>query len=348
MPSEEILAIAPNLKRRLSGVTSTIIRLVPRQRALGFPIVGFGAGLPKKVPQLPWSKLMILRKKPKNADYRLFHARRNTEMLFGLFLKKILKMPLKLLFTSASQRYYTGYTRWLMGQMDHVVATSSKGVKYLEMPSTVVMHGINLEKFHPPLDKPAIKAACGLDPTARYVGCFGRVRHQKGTDLFVDAMIEALPQAPGWKALVLGRATLEHMLYKKNLKKYVKAHGLEDRILFMGEHTNINDWYQTLDLYIAPQRWEGFGLTPLEAMACGVPVIATDVGAFSELITRSTGIIVDKDPVHMAKAALLYMLDNKKHYEASQAARTHMEENFSIDIEALKLIEIYKKTIGII
>ena len=42
-------------------------------------------------------------------------------------------------------------------------------------------------------------------------------------------------------------------------------------------------WYQALDLLVAPQRWEGFGLTPLEAMACGVPVIATTVGAFDEI-----------------------------------------------------------------
>ena len=45
-------------------------------------------------------------------------------------------------------------------------------------------------------------------------------------------------------------------------------------------------WYQALDLLVAPQRWEGFGLTPLEAMACGVPVIATTVGAFDELVVE--------------------------------------------------------------
>ncbi len=347
MKHEDLLAIAPNLKRHLSGVTSTIIRLVPHQRALGFPILGFGAGLPKKVPCLSWRDLFSLRHKPKTAEYRLWHARRNTEMLFGLFLKHVFKMPLKLLFTSASQRYYTCYTRWLMRHMDHIVVTSKKGVKYVETPSTVVMHGINVEKFTPAVDKNIAKQHCGLNPEIRYVGCFGRVRHQKGTDLFVDAMIEALPKAPGWRALILGRSTFPHILYEQRLKKHIKDKGLEEHILFMGERTQINDWYQILDLYVAPQRWEGFGLTPLEAMACGSPVVATNVGAFSELVTEATGKIIKIDAHIMANSALEYMLNDTKREQASHSARTHMEKSFTLDVEALKLIKIYQDMISI-
>ena len=64
--------------------------------------------------------------------------------------------------------------------------------------------------------------------------------------------------------------------------------GLQDRILFLPEVPveEMPRWYQALDLLVAPQRWEGFGLTPLEAMACGVPVIATTVGAFDELVVE--------------------------------------------------------------
>ncbi len=111
-------------------------------------------------------------------------------------------------------------------------------------------------------------------------------------------MIALLPCRPDWGAIVAGRATGPHLAFESELKERVAKAGLADRILFVGEHTNIPDWYRALDLFVAPQRWEGFGLTPLEAMATGVPVVATDVGAFSELVTggsEETGLIIAAD-----------------------------------------------------
>lgn len=74
----------------------------------------------------------------------------------------------------------------------------------------------------------------------------------KGTDLFVDTMIAILPQMPGWSAIIAGRATGPHVEFENGLKEKVRAAGLADRILFVGEHTDINRWYQALDLFIAP------------------------------------------------------------------------------------------------
>ena len=80
--------------------------------------------------------------------------------------------------------------------MDAVIATSERSGSFLEVPHTVVMHGIDLEEFHPPRTEDDHFSASGL-PGRYAVGCFGRVRHQKGTDLFVDAMIALLPRFPG-------------------------------------------------------------------------------------------------------------------------------------------------------
>ena len=86
--------------------------------------------------------------------------------------------------------------------------------------------------------------------------------------------------------------------------------GLADRIRFLPEVPvdQVAGWYGALDLYVAPQRWEGFGLTPLEAMACGVPVVATTVGAFEEIVTPETGALVppgDVDAMTRAVAELI-------------------------------------------
>lgn len=334
---DQIDVIAPNLKRRLSGVTATIVRLVPVQaRMIG--IVTTGPGLPASLPHVGLWRLRFLPRR-----LRVWHARRNTEMLLGLGLRAT-GMPLKLLFTSASQRRHTGYTKWLISQMDDVVSTSAKTAGYLERPSHVIHHGIDTEGFSPPADRAALRARLGL-PEGVLVGCYGRIRAQKGTDAFVEAMIALLPARPGVTALVMGRATEGQGEFLAGLKAKVAAAGLAERILFPPEVSvdAMADWYRVLDLYVAPQRWEGFGLTPLEAMACAVPVVATRVGAFEEIVTPETGALVAPGDIPALAAACAPFLDDAgQRAAAAAAARARVEAQFRIEDEAAALVRIYR------
>ena len=338
----DVRVLAPNFKRRLSGVTSTIIQLVPVQNRLGQKVAVIGPGLPQSLPHVRFRDLWRLWQLGPDKRPRVWHARRNIEMLPAIILRDILRMKLKLVFTSASQRKHSGWTRFLISRMDAIIATSAKTASYMDVPSTVIMHGIDTERFSPPADKAEAKRAVGLDPNQKYAGCFGRVRHQKGTDLFVDAMIAVLPQNPDWSAIIAGRATGPHVEFENGLKEKVRAAGLADRIIFVGEHTNINEWYRTLDLFIAPQRWEGFGLTPLEAMATAVPVIATDVGAFPELVEGETGEVMARGDLQaMSDSASKWLKNDGKRLEAAMAARQHVAENFTIAGEAENLGRVY-------
>lgn len=345
----DVEVIAPNFKQRLSGVTSTIIQLVPVQNRLGQKVATLGPGLPSSLPRIGYADLLRLWKRPRSGHRRVWHARRNNEMLAGLVLRDLLRMPIKVLFTSASQRKHTRWTKALIARVDAVVATSARTAAYLEVENSVVMHGIDTARFFPPADKAAAKRAVGLDPEKKIAGCFGRVRRQKGTDLFVDAMIALLPGRPDWSAIIAGRATASHATFETELKERVAKAGLSDRILFVGEHTNINDWYRALDLFVAPQRWEGFGLTPLEAMATAVPVVATDVGAFPELVVTGrdeTGIVIPADDLAaMTNAAGAFMDDPARLSAAGARALAHVSGNFSIEGEARRLGEIYRRLI---
>ena len=344
----DVEIIAPNFKRRLSGVTSTIIQLIPVQRALGQKIAALGPGLPATLPHIRFRDLIHLWTPPVGKKHRVWHARRNVEMLPAIIMRDLLRMKLKIVFTSASQRKHTGWTKWLISKMDAVIATSGKTAAYLEVPSTVILHGIDTVRFSPPADKAAAKTAVGLDATKKIAGCFGRVRHQKGTDLFVDTMIRLLPDRPDWIAIIAGRATAKHIDFENGLKARVTAAGLADRILFVGEHTNINDWYRALDLFIAPQRWEGFGLTPLEAMSTGVPVIATDVGAFPELLVDDgngpQGMIARDSLDAMAEMAARYMDDTPGRDALADAGLAHILEDFQINMEAKRIAAVYRST----
>ena len=94
---DQIEVLAPNLKRRLSGVTATIVRLLPVQ-AESIGIVATGPGLPAHVPCVPLRSVILM----SGRTCRVWHARRNTEMLLGLVLRHVLRKRLKLVFTSAS------------------------------------------------------------------------------------------------------------------------------------------------------------------------------------------------------------------------------------------------------
>ncbi|WP_109466421.1 glycosyltransferase family 4 protein [Albibacillus kandeliae] len=336
--------IAPNFKRRLSGVTSTIIRLVPIQ-SREIAIAATGPVLPEDLPQVSLSALLTMSRRGPSG-WRVWHARRNVEMLGGLALRHLLGKRLKLLFTSASQREHTGFTRWLIARMDDVVATSAKTAAYLERPAHVVHHGINCETFAPAADKTALRAELGLPVEGRIAGCFGRIRAQKGTDVFVDAMITACGTYPDLTGIVMGGTTEGHRDFLAGLKAKVAEAGLSERILFLPE---VPVWetprfYQALDLYVAPQRWEGFGLTPLEAMACGVPVVATRVGAFEELVADGeTGRLVEKDDIPALTAAVVEVLGTPGTLAAmTAAARPHVEAHFRIETEAARLNAIYR------
>jgi len=339
---QEIDVIAPNLKRRLSGVTATIVRLVPEQaRHIG--IVATGPGLPPDLPHLPLWRLPFLRRD----RWRVWHARRNSEMLLGLVLRHLFRRRLRLVFTSASQRHHSGYTRWLIARMDALVATSQRTAAYLHHPATVILHGIDTQTFRPAGDRAALRRRLGLPEDAVLIGCYGRIRDQKGTGDFVTAMQALLPDHPQAVALVMGRATASHKAMAEGLQKQVAEAGLQDRIRFLPEVPvdAMPDWYRALDLYVAPQRWEGFGLTPLEAMACGVPVLATRAGAFEELVVPGvTGDLVDPgNPVALTEAAARLLADPGLGTTLRDAARAHVCAGFRIEDEAAALIAVYRR-----
>ena len=340
--AKQIEVVAPNLKRRLSGVTATVVRLIPVQaRMIG--IVATGPGLPPDLPHIPLVRAATL---PRNR-WRVWHARRNTEMALGLILRHVLRRRYRLLFTSAAQRRHTGFTRWLVRRQDALIATSPQAASYLERPATVILHGVDTQVFHPARDRAALRREMGMDPDALLVGCFGRVRAQKGVDLLVEAALRVFPRHPRAQLVFSGRITADNRAFAEGLMAKTQAAGLGDRIRFLGEIPwgEVVRLYRALDLFAAPARWEGFGLTPLEAMASGVPVVAARVGAYETLIRDGeTGTLVPREDVDALAAALDHWMSDDAGREATgRAARAHVEENHAIEDEARAIVAVYRK-----
>ena len=344
MNHEDIKVIAPNFKKRWSGVTSTVFRLLPLQ-AKQINIVTVGPSLPDYLPKISFMTLLALSKiKP-----RVWHARRNLEMLAGLMMKKIFRKNLKLVFTSDAQRHHTKYTKKLISKMDAVIAGSQKAANYLEVPHTVIHHGIDTEVFKPILDKTNLRHELGL-PEGKLIGCFGRIRFQKGVDIFIEIMIKVCAEDPLAVGIICGQTTSEHKEFEANLKKQVANAGFSDRIIFLGTQPSekLPLLFAALDIYLAPQRNEGFGLTPLEAMASGVPVIATTAGAFEEMVINGeTGYIVEIEDILTMTERLTELLSNDYKRKAfAKASIERVTKQFAIKGEAEKLVSVYENLLS--
>src|ERR1700732_3499766 len=258
--ADNLLLILPNLHRRYSGVTATN-RMVAPKLAQMFRAAWFGPDAPDGIARMGVTDLLKLwrRRTP-----LIWHARRNNEMIVGVLLRA-LGWPLKLAFTSAAQRHHSWITRWLIRRMDAIIATNDISASFLKVPATVIAHGVDTDAYAPPADRTAAFAQTGL-PGRCAIGCFGRVRAQKGSDVFVEAMCRLLPRYPDFTAVMVGAITPERVAFANDLKKRIEAAGLQARIVITGELeiADVQRWYQRLTIYAFTSRNEGFGLTLIE------------------------------------------------------------------------------------
>src|SRR6201993_2767239 len=228
-PAGELQLIVPNLHRRYSGVTATNRMVAPKLAKL-FRAAWLGSDAPAGIARIGVGDLAKLwrRRTP-----LIWHARRNNEMIVGVLLRA-LGWPLKLVFTSAAQRHHSWTTRFLIRRMDAIIATSDLSAAYLKRAATVIPHGVDTDVYAPPADRAAAFAESGL-PGRYAIGCFGRVRAQKGSDLFVDAMCALLPRYPDFTAVLVGAVVPEQMAFASELKRKIEAAGLNQRIVILGE-----------------------------------------------------------------------------------------------------------------
>ncbi len=164
---------------------------------------------------------------------------------------------------------------------------------------TVLRNGVDLEQFRPPPDRAAARAALGLDgPTLLSVGhLIPRKRHHLA--------IEALAQLPGWQLLIAGegpeRARLEGLAARLGVAARV-------RLLGPQPHAALSRFYGAADLLVLASSREGWANVLLEAMACGTPVVASDIPGNPEVVRERTAGLMVSDNTAVGFAAAVQAL----------------------------------------
>ncbi|PCH74675.1 MAG: lipopolysaccharide biosynthesis protein [Rhodobacteraceae bacterium] len=335
-----------NFNRNFTGVSATAANVIRKQvkeydlKLVGHPLPGCPAPIALKQAR------QLSRTPPAGKGFAIWHVRRNPEMRAAIWARDVLRLPIRIVFTSAAQRRHSALPRWLISRMDAVIATTKAAAGYVPHVRAVVPHGVDTDLFTPAPDRTAAWRALGHGG-ARGIATIGRIRPEKGTDLFVEAMLRLLPEQPDTVALVIGRAAREHQGFLQGLQSKVAAAGLADRILFVGEIPpgDLPALIRALSLVMQLPRYEGYGMIPLEGMASGVPFIGSEAGYYRAFSAQGTsGLIVPQEAAPEAAIAALSLLTDVDRFAAMmRQARDLAVHSFSAASEAAGISEVYRQ-----
>lgn len=337
-----------NFNRNFTGVSATAANVIRQQipnhdlRLVGRPLPGCPAPISLRAARA------LSRVAPDGRPFAIWHVRRNPEMRAAIWARDVLRLPIRIVFTSAAQRRHSAFPRWLISRMDAVIATTDRAAGLVPHVRAVVPHGVDTDLFTPTAatggGRAAAWATLGYGGTIG-IATVGRIRPEKGTDLFVQAMLRLLPDLPGAVALVIGRAAKEHQKFKLDLMLRVQRAGLIDRIRFVGEipAPHLPALMRGLSLVMQLPRYEGYGMVPLEGMASGVPFVGSDAGCYSAFSAQGRcGVVVPQEAaIAAADMAREILSDPLRHAAMADAARTVAVDSFSAAREAKGIESVY-------
>lgn len=180
----------------------------------------------------------------------------------------------------------------------------------LSKKSDIIYNMVDTESYSPlsPDDKESIREKLGWESSKKHALTVANIRHEKGLDLLIETISENKELADIQFHII---GNIENTEYSNSVIKYIKENSLNNVDLIPAvSPEKLIKYYQAADFYVLPSRREGFNVSILEAAACGLPLVCTDVGGNSEVINKGTGIITNElenaNPSAIIKMAELF------------------------------------------
>ena len=187
------------------------------------------------------------------------------------------------------------------------------------------------------------REALGFSPTTRLIGIVARLEPEKNHAMLLRGFAEVRRQRPETALLIVGdgslRASLEHLC---------AALQITDSVRFVGTRRDIPDLLAMMDLFVLPSRNEGMPISILEAMSCGKPIIATDVGSVASVVLNGeNGFIVAQDDSSMLARHIIHLLKNDSMRLAyGQRSRKMIEDSYDKHYTMTKYLKLYSQCLG--
>ncbi len=221
----------------------------------------------------------------------------------------------------------------------------------------VVHNAVDLGRWDPErIDRAGARARLGAPAADRLLlGVVAQLTPWKGQDTAIEALRLLCEQGIDAHLMLIGSAKFvdrstrfDNEGYLARLHRLVDEHGLKDRVSWMGEREDVPELVRGLDVLLLPSWEEPFGRAVIEAMALGVPVIATNVGGPGELITdgREGILLPPRQPGAWARAIRALAEDPDRAREMGRAGRRRAEAEFGADRHVAAMVGVYERALA--
>jgi len=231
--------------------------------------------------------------------------------------------------------------------VDVYIAVSEANARYLVeskgLPPQKILtihNGCDLKRFDPGHRPPdGMRESLGFAPDARLLMVMARLEPQKGHRVLLAAMALVRQRMPNVGLVCIGEGAL-----RAELEAQAAALGLLDCVRFVGQQTNIADWYALSDVTVLPSFYEGLPLVAIESLAAGRPVVATAVDGTPEVVVDGeTGLIVPPgDSPSLAEAIVSILGDVALRCRLAIGGRQWVLDHFSAEQQVARTETLYK------
>jgi len=208
----------------------------------------------------------------------------------------------------------------------------------------VVHNGVDLKSFPAPSDdvRSAVRRAMGIAPEEILIGTIGRASPEKNLEMLLE-VASALPTAsPRCRVAIVGDGPA-----LAGLKAKAVASGLGDRAIFTGERHDVAPLLGAIDIFALTSKTEGLPNAVMEAMACGRPVVATDVGGTGELVEDGVSgfLVASGDVSRMTDRIVALARSAERRRAIGEAARARIAAAFTVEGMVTRTTAIYEKAL---
>lgn len=205
---------------------------------------------------------------------------------------------------------------------------------------SVISNGVDVRRYTQPVDRTAIRRRLGLSAEARLLIVVGTLKTQKGHRYLLAALPDVIAQCPDLHLLIVGDGEL-----RGEFEAQARRLGLDDHVHFLGNRGDVPALLAAGDYFVLPSLWEGLPMALIEAMASGLPVIATEVsGTRQVMIPGETGLLVPPGDIDRLRAALLQLATSPEQARAmGAAARRRVIAAFSAQQQAAEHVALYRR-----
>lgn len=169
------------------------------------------------------------------------------------------------------------------------------------------------------------------------LGTIARLVPQKNLPFLISASAELVKEIPKLKVIILGEGT-----ERPKLEDLIKQLGVEEVVLLPGRRADISSFLQALDVFVLTSNYEGLGLVLLEAIACGVPVVASRNSAIVEVILDGEGLLYQThNQSDFIKSVTRLIMDPELVGEINRNAIAGLENRFSPSVMSAKIMDLY-------